>query len=145
MVEAAVGKLEVVDVRIDITSRAPLMAVYSPSHAVRVEHVTEHRAVATWSEERALPDRDLVLYWSSAEGDLDAQLLSYFPAALERLTEVRKRLLSARMRAASVLDAANKKGAARSGAVSVSAAKSEAEIFSRVVSTLATTSAERGP
>jgi len=55
------------------------------------------------------------------------------------------RLLSARRRAAKVRAVAGKNGVARAGASRVSRANASAVIFRSVPSTLATTSAERGP
>jgi len=71
--------IEVVDIRVDIRSPSPIKAVYSPSHAVRLERPSESRAIASFTEEGTIPDEDLVLYYSVGEGDLGASLLTYFP------------------------------------------------------------------
>lgn len=71
--------IRVVTVDVDIASPAPIKAVYSPSHAIRVERPSETRARATWSAEGVIPDRDLTLYYSVGPDDVGASLLSWFP------------------------------------------------------------------
>ncbi len=71
--------IELVDIKVNIQSPQPIKAVYSPSHAVKVERPSETRARASYTEERVLPDRDLLLYYSVGKGDIGASLFSYLP------------------------------------------------------------------
>jgi len=71
--------IRIVDVKADIRNPAPIKAVYSPTHEIRVERKSERHATARWSRETFLPDRDLVLYYSVGGRDVGASLLSYRP------------------------------------------------------------------
>lgn len=75
--------IEIVDVKVDIVSAQPIKAVYSPSHQVLVERPSETRARVVYTEERVLPDRDLLLYYSVGQGDMGASLFSYRPDQAE--------------------------------------------------------------
>ena len=71
--------IEKVEVTANIRSGGTIQAVYSPTHPVRIERPSATTARAVLVEENVLPDRDLVLYYSTGAGDVGASLFSYRP------------------------------------------------------------------
>jgi Ca-activated chloride channel family protein len=68
-----------VSINVSISSKAPIKNVYSPTHEVRVERFTDHRANVTYTERDTKPAIDYRLYYSTAEKDLGASLICYRP------------------------------------------------------------------
>jgi Ca-activated chloride channel family protein len=75
--------LEEVTVNVSIASTAPITNVFSPTHPVRIERFTDHRATATWTERDTKPDIDYRLYYSTSERDVGASVICYRPDANE--------------------------------------------------------------
>jgi Ca-activated chloride channel family protein len=69
--------LEDVSVSVDITSKEPIKAVYSPSHPVAIDREDEYRARVGWEDRNVAPDRDFALYYTVSEQALGVNLLSY--------------------------------------------------------------------
>ncbi len=72
-----------VTVRIDIESESDIANVYSPSHKVEIERKGSRRLIATYHETNVLPTTDLQLFYSAADTEVGATLLTYQPSADE--------------------------------------------------------------
>ncbi len=70
--------LEQVSVRVAVTSRDPVRAVYSPSHDIAVDRVDEHRFVAGYEEAGVLPATDFELFYSVSPDAIGANLISHY-------------------------------------------------------------------
>lgn len=68
--------VEEVSLTVDINSSAGLASVYSPSHAVTVEHPEEGHARASWKAEHTNPAEDFELYFAPAQGGFGSGLLT---------------------------------------------------------------------
>ena len=62
---------------VDIRSAAPLKMIYSPSHEVDVERLSETHARVSLELERKIPKKDFLLYYSFTKRDFGASLLTY--------------------------------------------------------------------
>jgi len=71
--------IESVTVRVDIEADADITNVYSPSHEMTIDRETPRRLVATYHGENVLPTTDLQLFYSSADVDVGATLLTFEP------------------------------------------------------------------
>jgi Ca-activated chloride channel family protein len=69
--------LEEVAVTVDITSREPIKAIYSPSHSVSIDRDGRFRALAGWEDFDVLPSTDFSLYYTVSADDVGVNLLSY--------------------------------------------------------------------
>lgn len=72
--------IEEVSVSVEIRSKEPLRAIYSPSHDVVVSREGEFRAHVGYEESNTLPDRDFELYFSTSAEPFGLNVLSYKPA-----------------------------------------------------------------
>jgi Ca-activated chloride channel family protein len=72
-------KLEEVTVNVSISSTAPIVNVFSPTHDVRVERFTDFRATATYTERDTKPANDYKLYYSTSEHEVGASVICYRP------------------------------------------------------------------
>ena len=68
-----------VSVTINIEDKAPLRAIYSPSHPVEVVRDGPRRASVSYEARDVLPDRDFDLYYSVSAEDIAVNVLSYKP------------------------------------------------------------------
>lgn len=75
----SVRNLDDVSVTVEIADRAPIRAVYSPSHPVQVTRRDERRAVVSYEARDIRPDRDFDLYYSLSPEAVAVNLLSYKP------------------------------------------------------------------
>jgi Ca-activated chloride channel homolog len=57
--------LESVTIQVNIQSKTPLRAIYSPSHQVAVDRESDHHIRIGYEEKDVLPDADFVLYLST--------------------------------------------------------------------------------
>lgn len=71
--------LSEVAISVELSGRAPLRAIYSPSHQVQVERDGEKRAVVGFEAHDVRPDRDFDLYYSLSSEAVAVNLLSYKP------------------------------------------------------------------
>lgn len=69
-----------VSVHISLRTTEPLKAIYSPSHDVAVVRDGDHRARIGYEAAHVTAERDLDLYFSTAERAIDLSVLSYRPA-----------------------------------------------------------------
>lgn len=71
--------LEDVSVRVEIRSRDPMRAIYSPTHQDRVyiERDGDYRATVGYEESDVLPDQDFELIYTVAQEEVGLNLLTY--------------------------------------------------------------------
>jgi len=69
--------LEEVVVTVDLRSRIPIKAIYSPSHKVSIERMSETSARISFEANDVRPDKDFELYYSLSADDIGLNLLSY--------------------------------------------------------------------
>jgi len=75
--------LERAVVTIELAADRPIRNAYCPSHAVDIEYLGKQRLRMTWEENGTRPDRDLVFYYSLAEGPLDMRVVPHRPTRSE--------------------------------------------------------------
>ncbi len=68
--------LEQVTLRVEVDSRDPIQAAYSPTHDIDLIRDDAHSLVATYEASDVLPDHDFELFYSVGEDRLGLQLLS---------------------------------------------------------------------
>jgi Ca-activated chloride channel homolog len=71
--------LEDVSVTVDIRSRVPIKAIYSPSHPIIVERDGEYSARVIYADEEVTPSQDFVLYYTVEQDQVGVDLLTYMP------------------------------------------------------------------
>jgi Ca-activated chloride channel family protein len=69
--------LEEVSVRVEVDTRDPLRAVYSPSHDVAIDRSDDFHFVAGYEDSDVRPDTDFELFWSVSPGAIGASVVSY--------------------------------------------------------------------
>ncbi len=69
--------LKEVVITVDLQSRIPIKAIYSPSHDIVVERTSETSALVSFEANNVRPDKDFELYYSISEDDIGVSLLSY--------------------------------------------------------------------
>jgi Ca-activated chloride channel family protein len=75
--ERASRTLEDFTTSLRLHSSTPIKTVYSPSHEVGITRKGEHETVVGFEEERALLDRDFVLYYSVSKKAFGVNLLTH--------------------------------------------------------------------
>lgn len=75
--------IETVSFAINISSKAKLKSVYSPSHPVDVQRPDDHHAIAKIEAKGIVPSSDFRLFFDTAESELGASLLTYRPNSQE--------------------------------------------------------------
>ena len=68
-----------VAITVQLEDRAPLRALYSPSHPVTVTRAGDRRATISYAARNVRPDRDFDLYFSVSTDAVAANVLSYKP------------------------------------------------------------------
>ncbi|MBH25508.1 MAG: trypsin [Myxococcales bacterium] len=63
----------------NISSNAPLKAVYSPTHRVDVSRASDHRVTVGLEEDAADLERDFLLYLGTSDDDVGMSILTYDP------------------------------------------------------------------
>jgi Ca-activated chloride channel family protein len=71
--------LESAYVKIVLETDRPISNAYCPTHHVDIERIDRRHLRVTWEENGVTPDRDLVLYYSLAEGPMDMRVVPYRP------------------------------------------------------------------
>ncbi len=71
--------LEEARVEVTIASKGRIKTVYSPSHSVDVSRASDTGARAVWSVQRDWPRTDFELLYSTDEGDIGANLITFRP------------------------------------------------------------------
>lgn len=69
--------LEHVKITVDLETKSPLRAVYSPTHGLTVNRVDEHSAIAVHEDNYILPSIDFLLYYSVYPEQMGMTLLTY--------------------------------------------------------------------
>jgi Ca-activated chloride channel family protein len=69
--------LEQVSVRVEVTSKDPVRAIYSPSHSVAVTQDSETHFVAGWEAANVWPSDDFELFYTVATDQIGANVVSY--------------------------------------------------------------------
>ena len=70
--------LEQVSVHVSVQSQAPIRAVYSPSHDIAVDRPGDNQFTAGWEAAGVTPATDFDLFYSVAEEQIGANLISTF-------------------------------------------------------------------
>jgi Ca-activated chloride channel family protein len=68
---------------IRVESRIPIKSIYSPSHDLSTELVSDHQARVSYTAHDVIPTADLRAFYSVAEGGLGASVLSVRPSEKE--------------------------------------------------------------
>ena len=71
--------IESVRVSVDIQTKQNLMAVYSPTHDLKVDRKSHTRVIATYEAKNDLPTTDFQLFYKAADKDVAATLLTWQP------------------------------------------------------------------
>jgi len=66
-------------ISLDIASRTPIRAIYSPTHAVSVARGGEHQATASFEATGVALDSDFDLFYGVADGDVGLSMLTHRP------------------------------------------------------------------
>jgi Ca-activated chloride channel family protein len=69
--------LQQVSVRVEVHSKEPIKAIYSPSHNVAIERQGDYKAVVGYEASNVLPDKDFALYYTISQEAFGLNLLSY--------------------------------------------------------------------
>ena len=69
--------LEEVSVRVEVETREPLRAIYSPSHSVAVDRPDDFHFAAGYEESGVRPDTDFELFWSVSPDAIGASVVGY--------------------------------------------------------------------
>jgi Ca-activated chloride channel family protein len=73
------SEIEEVAVTVHLADKAPIRAIYSPSHPVEVVREGDRRATVSYEAQDVRPDRDFDLYYSLSTDTVAVNLLSYKP------------------------------------------------------------------
>jgi Ca-activated chloride channel homolog len=73
------AEIDEVAVTVRLADKAPIRAIYSPSHPVQVAREGDRRATVSYEERNVRPDRDFDLYYSLSSDAVAVNLLSYKP------------------------------------------------------------------
>ena len=71
--------IDEVAVTVHLADKAPIRAIYSPSHPVEVLREGDRRATVSYEAQNIRPDRDFDLYYSLSSDAVAVNLLSYKP------------------------------------------------------------------
>lgn len=69
--------LENVSISIDLKSKQALKNIYSPSHEISVQRLSDHEARVSWEASKITPDTNFDLYYSTSDDAIGASLLTY--------------------------------------------------------------------
>ena len=70
--------LESVKLNIELESKQPIKSIFSPTHDIRTEKVSDHKAKITYVEENSRPNKDFVLYYTVSDEDIGFSLLTHY-------------------------------------------------------------------
>ncbi len=70
-----------VSIKIDIASKEPLLAIYSPTHTVDIRRRDDHRAVVGFEARDTKSNMDFQLFFSRQKRDMGVSLLTYRPSS----------------------------------------------------------------
>jgi Ca-activated chloride channel family protein len=69
--------LESVKLTVDLTSDQPIKNIYSPTHDIKVEKISDHKAEVSYVEENTRPNKDFILYYTVSDEDIGFSLLTF--------------------------------------------------------------------
>ena len=69
--------LEEVSISVDVRSQTPIRSVYSPSHDVAIERLSDMHITASYEERDVTPSTDFELFYSLSSEDIGASLTTY--------------------------------------------------------------------
>ncbi len=69
--------IDSVSISVHIRSTENIITLYSPSHTVNINRLSENEVYVNYSVENARPDKDFELYYSVTEKDYGASMLTY--------------------------------------------------------------------
>lgn len=70
--------LESVKLSIELESKQPIKSIFSPTHDIRTEKISDHKAKITYVEENTRPNKDFVLYYTVSDEDIGFSLLTHY-------------------------------------------------------------------
>jgi uncharacterized protein YegL len=70
--------LESVKLNIELESKQPIKSIFSPTHDIRTEKVSDHKAKITYVEENTRPNKDFVLYYTVSDEEIGFSLLTHY-------------------------------------------------------------------
>lgn len=71
--------LQQASITVDIHSQQPLKNIYSPTHDISIQRLSETHARVSWEANQVKPDQDFDLYYSTSPDPVGATLLTYNP------------------------------------------------------------------
>ncbi|MCX6776355.1 MAG: VIT domain-containing protein, partial [Candidatus Micrarchaeota archaeon] len=69
--------IDPVNITVNINAPGNIGFIYSPTHSITVQRGGKGEAVATYYEEKVLPDKDFQLYYGVTDREYDVQLLTH--------------------------------------------------------------------
>jgi Ca-activated chloride channel family protein len=72
-----------VEIRTDVLEKAPISAIYSPTHAVVIERPSPEHVIATYKISQDIPSTDFRLMYQPTKNSFGATVLSYRPEEKE--------------------------------------------------------------
>ena len=69
--------LEEVSISVDVSSQTAIKAVYSPSHEVDIDRISETHVAASYEENEVTPSTDFELFYSLSTEDIGASVTTY--------------------------------------------------------------------
>jgi len=70
--------LESAKLNIELESKKPIKSIFSPTHDIRTEKISDHKARITYIEENTRPNKDFVLYYTTSDEDIGFSLLTHY-------------------------------------------------------------------
>lgn len=64
-------------VRVAIKSKKPVTNVYSPTHTIDLDRVSDKEVIVNWRAENTRPDTDMILYYTLSEDDIGMDLIAH--------------------------------------------------------------------
>lgn len=69
--------LESCRVTIRLTAKRPITNIYSPTHTLDIERVSDTEAVVKWEVKDSRPDTDMVIYYTISESPIGMDIVTY--------------------------------------------------------------------
>ncbi len=69
--------LEQVTIRVEIDGMLPIQAVYSPTHLIDLERISDHHVLLGYEEYDVKPDRDFDLFYSVDQSQIGVNLMTF--------------------------------------------------------------------
>jgi Ca-activated chloride channel family protein len=69
--------LKDVSLAVEVESKVPIKAIYSPSHNMIFHRISDHRVKGSFEKSNYTPDKDLILYYTLSDRDFGLSLLTH--------------------------------------------------------------------